>query len=132
VRLIDADALETRLFHIAFETDTDLQKWDSGCWIRYKLFEDTLAEMPTIKNSVTKTEQHKDFEWIPCTEDTKFDEPKECWVTMSDGKVRRLYYRPEFAPFPWTSMFGTFTHGNKDIVAYIPIEEPEPYRQKGE
>jgi len=48
-------------------------------------------------------------EWTPCTEDTKLDEPKECWVTMSDGKVRRLYYRPEFAPFPWTSMFSTFT-----------------------
>ena len=71
-------------------------------------------------------EQHR--EWIPCTEDTKLDEPKECWATMSDGKVSRLYYRPEFAPFPWTSIFGTFTYGNKDIVAYIPIEEPKPYR----
>lgn len=38
-RLIDADALGEAMYHAAFETDTDLQKWDGGCWIRYKLFE---------------------------------------------------------------------------------------------
>ena len=39
MRLIDADALENRMYHESFEKDSDLQKWDSGCWIRYKLFE---------------------------------------------------------------------------------------------
>ena len=47
-RYIDADALRARMYHEAFETDTDMQKWDSGCWIRYKLFENCIDEQPTI------------------------------------------------------------------------------------
>lgn len=38
-RLIDADALRAKMYHEAFETDSPMQKWDSGCWIRYKMFE---------------------------------------------------------------------------------------------
>lgn len=38
-RLIDGDELRARMYHEAFETDTDYQRWDSGCWIRYKMFE---------------------------------------------------------------------------------------------
>ena len=48
MRLINADALRQRMYHEAFETDTDMQKWDSGCWIRYKLFENCIDEQPTI------------------------------------------------------------------------------------
>lgn len=47
-RLIDADALRDRMYHAAFESDTDMQRWDSGCWIRYKLFEQVLDETPEI------------------------------------------------------------------------------------
>lgn len=49
MRLIDADALEQQMYHEAFETDSDLQKWDSGCWIRYKLFEKILDAQPTVE-----------------------------------------------------------------------------------
>lgn len=48
MRMIDADALRERMFHESFETVTDEQQWDSGCWIRYKLFERVLNEQPTI------------------------------------------------------------------------------------
>ena len=48
MRLIDADALRERMYHDAFETDSDMQKWDSGCWIRYKMFENALEEAPTV------------------------------------------------------------------------------------
>lgn len=48
MRLIDADALMHRMYHDAFETDTDMQKWDSGCWIRYKMFENAIDEAPTV------------------------------------------------------------------------------------
>ena len=48
LRLIDADALRERMYHDAFETDSDMQKWDSGCWIRYKMFENALEEAPTV------------------------------------------------------------------------------------
>lgn len=47
-RLIDADALERAMYEEVFEKDTDMQRWDSGCWIRYKLFENVLDAQPTI------------------------------------------------------------------------------------
>ena len=46
-RLIDADVLRQRMYHEAFETDSDMQKW-GGCWIRYKMFENVLESAPTI------------------------------------------------------------------------------------
>lgn len=49
MRLIDADELRKTMYHEAFETDTDMQKWDSGCWIRYKMFENALENAPTIE-----------------------------------------------------------------------------------
>lgn len=36
------------MYHEAFESDTNEQKWDSGCWIRYKMFERILKNQPTI------------------------------------------------------------------------------------
>ena len=47
MRLIDADALNDSMYHEAFETDSKLQKRDSGCWIRYKMFENHLDMAPT-------------------------------------------------------------------------------------
>ena len=47
-RLIDADKLSAAMYHEAFEKDSDMQKWDSGCWIRYKMFENVLESAPTI------------------------------------------------------------------------------------
>lgn len=48
MRLIDADALREAMYHEAIETGGDMQKWDSGCWIRYKMFENALRSTPTI------------------------------------------------------------------------------------
>lgn len=48
MRPIDADALREAMYHEAFETDSNLQKWDSGCWIRYKMFEKHIEAAPTI------------------------------------------------------------------------------------
>lgn len=47
-RLIDADALRAKMYHEAFETDSPMQKWDGGCWIRYKMFERMEEAAPTI------------------------------------------------------------------------------------
>lgn len=46
--LIERDKLRSTMYHEAFETDTPMQRWDSGCWIRYKLFENNLESAPTI------------------------------------------------------------------------------------
>lgn len=49
MRLIDADALKKRMYHDAFETDSDMQKWDGGCWIRFKMFENAIEDAPTVE-----------------------------------------------------------------------------------
>ena len=61
MRLIDADALRERTYHDAFETDSDMQKWDSGCWIRYKMFENALEETPTV--DAVEVVRCKDCKW---------------------------------------------------------------------
>ncbi len=48
MRLIDADALKNAMYTETMLKDTDMQRWDSGCWIRYKLFENVLREQPTV------------------------------------------------------------------------------------
>ena len=48
-RYIDVDNLSKEMYEEAFEKDSDLQRWDSGCWIRYKLFENVLDAQPTIE-----------------------------------------------------------------------------------
>lgn len=48
MRLIDADFLSRYMYHKAFEEDSDEQIWDSGCWIRYKMFENALRATPTV------------------------------------------------------------------------------------
>ena len=47
-RLIDIDKLNDLMYHEAFEMDSDRQKWDSGCWIRYKMYEEHRDNTPTI------------------------------------------------------------------------------------
>lgn len=46
--LIDIDKLSDAMYHEAFETDSDWQKWDSGCWIRYKMFERQRDSAPVV------------------------------------------------------------------------------------
>jgi hypothetical protein len=49
MRLINADKLSADMYHEAFEKDSDMQKWDSGCWIRYKMFKNVLKAQPTVE-----------------------------------------------------------------------------------
>ncbi len=46
-KYIDREAFMQSMYHEAFEKDTDLQKWDGGCWIRYKLFENVMSATPS-------------------------------------------------------------------------------------
>ena len=46
--LIDRDAFRKTMYHDTFETDSDLQKWESGCWIRYKMFERNIKSAPVV------------------------------------------------------------------------------------
>ena len=46
--LVDINELSRLMYHEAFENDTPLQKWESGCWIRYKLFENCREQTRVI------------------------------------------------------------------------------------
>ena len=52
MRLIDADELRRKMCYKCIDTDEETEKgrvkWDSGLWIRYKVFEDTLIHAPTV------------------------------------------------------------------------------------
>ena len=68
---IDAEELYHRMYDEAFEKDSDLQKWDSGCWIRFKLFENVLKDMPEIEEKTGHWVErddypHEDFECDCC------------------------------------------------------------------
>ena len=50
MELISREDLRDKMYHEAFEIDSDMQRWDSGCWIRYKLFESVLDGLPTVES----------------------------------------------------------------------------------
>ena len=56
-RLIDGDELRAFMYHHAFELDSVDQRWDSGCWIRYRLFENAMKVAPTIIEAEKGEEQ---------------------------------------------------------------------------
>ena len=55
MKLCDIDLLIDRMYYEAFENDESyneenpMAKWDSGLWIRFKLFENVMADLPNIK-----------------------------------------------------------------------------------
>ena len=65
---IDAEELYHRMYDEAFEKDSDLQKWDSGCWIRFKLFENVLKDMPEIEEKTGHWIKYNDKGLWECSE----------------------------------------------------------------
>ena len=115
-RLIDADEFENRMYHEAFERDSDMQKWDSGCWIRYRLFEEVLRGQPTVT-----PEPH----WIPVTERLP-EKDGRYWVS---GKWRSG--KESVGDCEFLAEDGYFrTARNFDVIAWMPL--PEPYRRVAE
>lgn len=88
MRLIDADKFSREMYHEAFETDSDLQKWDSGCWIRYKMFENKLKEQPTIDAVVHGHWKHIFGGFVECSNCGEFP--------LLDGE--RKYVESEYCP----------------------------------
>ena len=57
--LIDRQALRNAMYHEAMEKDSDEQKWDSGCWIRYKMFERVVDSMPSTQPEIIRCKDCK-------------------------------------------------------------------------
>lgn len=91
MRLIDADNFANRMYHEAFEKDSVMQKWDSGCWIRYKLFEIVLREQPTAQPETAKRIVGKSRDgmtlWYQCD---MCNEPVDMQDNYCRGCGRRL------------------------------------------
>ena len=46
--IISRQALKDTMYEEVFLKDSDEQRWDGGCWIRYKMFERVIDSIPTI------------------------------------------------------------------------------------
>lgn len=126
MRLIDADNFEDRMYHEAFEKDSDMQKWDSGCWIRYKLVENVLREQPTIAS-----EPH----WIPCKERLPKEERKTYWCCDESGYQFQARWTNNTLGICESDRWGwsicdvpQYSH----VVAWMPLPPlPPPYTAEG-
>lgn len=47
--LISRQALRSDMYHEAMEKDSEEQRWDGGCWIRYKMFERVVDRQPSAQ-----------------------------------------------------------------------------------
>lgn len=142
MRLIDADKLSADMYHEAFEIDSDLQKWDSGCWIRYKMFTQCIEKQPTINS----------MEWTPITTRPMDEEERLEWSEKlgydieyeeaviyehlpDDGQevlTCSRYGRIAIDTFE-NDNDGCYFEENGDmdgIIAWMPL--PEPYKAESE
>ena len=79
MRLIDVDTLKYAMYHEAFETDTKIQKWDSGRWIRDKMFGNAVENAPTIEPERKKGKWiDLPTDWCECSACHKY------WVPAGD------------------------------------------------
>ena len=98
MRPIDADALREAMYHEAFETDSDMQKWDSGCWIRYKMFENAIESAPTISpEQAADLSGYSDRLWKIAYERGKREAVKQ--GKWDDGRCTQCGFKAVVNPF---------------------------------
>ena len=98
MRPIDADALREAMYHEAFETDSDMQKWDSGCWIRYKMFENAIEAAPTISpEQAADLSGYSDRLWKIAYERGKREAVKQ--GKWDDGRCTQCGFKSVVHPF---------------------------------
>ena len=109
-RLIDADDFGNRMYHEVFEKDSEDQRWDSGCWMRYRLFERVLREQPTVPL------------WIPVNIDTEAfpKDGEDVLVIDEDGD----YYVAWRSDGRWWER-NPFGEDIKDVRAWMPLPRYE-------
>jgi len=68
-KLIDAYELEREMYRRCIDTDIEIEKgrakWDSGLWIRYKVFEDAITVAPKVEAEPVKHGRWVDVEPAP-------------------------------------------------------------------
>ena len=93
-RLISADALKREMWRRCGETDIEIDKgrakWDSGLWIRYKVFEECIEAAPTLEAEPRKHGRWRIAHGI-------YDDRLCCTVC---GHYQELRYVDEFSYCP--------------------------------
>lgn len=59
--VISRKAMREAMYHEAMEKDSNEQKWDGGCWIRYKMFERVIESLPSAQK--TGKWKHDGSQW---------------------------------------------------------------------
>ena len=102
MRAIDADEFERTMYHEAFENDASydernpMAKWESGLWIRYKMFENCLEKVPTIepKQGEWRTEYKYKLHARPTCTVCGYDGEDEKYGRISNRIVERFNFCP--------------------------------------
>lgn len=71
--LISRQQLRAAMYHEAFEKDSDLQKWDSGCWIRYKLFENVIDNLPSAQPEIIRCKECKNHNLCAIEDEARYE-----------------------------------------------------------
>lgn len=72
-KYIDADALMAKMWNVCGEEDAEIEKgrvkWDSGLWLRYKVFEETISDFPAadVRENVRGEWVADELETIVCS-----------------------------------------------------------------
>ena len=92
-KYIDREAFMQSMYHEAFEKDSDLQKWDGGCWIRYKLLENVMSATPpadvrpVVRGAWEKTEGFDEYgggRYVEWTCSVCFSKAKGGWAVRDE------------------------------------------------
>lgn len=75
---ISRTALRLMMYQEAFEKNSAYQKWDSGCWIRYKLFERCVEAVPAAD-----VVQVRHGRWLPVDDKMDAFDCSECDAMVS-------------------------------------------------
>lgn len=116
LKTIDADALRVAMYEEAFVKDSPDQRWDSGCWIRYRLFERILDKQPAVS---------PDSQWVYCED--QLPEKNE-WVLVTDigtdsiDIMRRVDVDLKGMIYTWEDSHGNFI-SDVDAIAWMPLPQ---------
>ena len=66
--LIYREQLRRALYEEAMVKDSEDQRWDGGCWIRYRMAERLIEEAPTAQPEIIRCKdcKHRDAETMFC------------------------------------------------------------------
>ena len=137
---ISRQKMREAMYHEAMEKDSDEQKWDGGCWIRYKMFERVIESIPSepqwipVKTRPMTVKERDYYEnvWDADLSDDEaviFDCPmpedkQEIWVSTKNGNVFQDTCEND------DGYIGFEGNGDwYDIAAWMPIFKPEPYKE---